>query len=84
MPIVVRSFWTDGSTIDENTSSAVTTILDISGPETFINFGSNIADGSLITSNLEITLWPNVEVPKEGYIVIKFPDELVVGDAVRY
>mmetsp|Transcript_10215 Transcript_10215/g.1517 ORF Transcript_10215/g.1517 Transcript_10215/m.1517 type:complete len:129 (+) Transcript_10215:1207-1593(+) len=89
MAIVVRSYWTDGITvIDENTTSAVTTILDLSGPETFVDFDTgnvdNIADGALIANNIEITLWPYVEVPKEGYILVKFPSELVVGPTITY
>lgn len=82
LPLIIRTFDSDGSTIiDENITDAVGYIDYYSSLGITALFNNDLdetvlADGSIL--DITFTIVPNVEIPINGYLTFKIPEEFLI------
>ena len=74
-PIVIQSYLSDGTLVDEDTASAVATISIYSSPTaTSVSYpGATGAQATGLATTIQINMFPQVQVPQLGYLTLSIP-----------
>ena len=70
-PLIISSTMADGTTIDQNTQTAVTTISDVSAMALVTGTGSYTAAQAM---SLQVKITPNRAIPALGFVKIRLPE----------